>query len=61
MTLTLLPVPRRYDHALQQIKADTTRHLRQEIEEERISAELIEKHNRHLVLSRAFKQTGGVE
>jgi len=64
MTIHFRPIPKpvrkRCDtRALEATRVDTHRRLRDELEEQRISAILIDKHNRHLRDSQQYKQQGG--
>ena len=63
MTLTLLPIPERKrvkcdTAAYLAAKAETHRKLKHEIDEQRISAILVDKHNRHIREANQFRQTG---
>lgn len=64
MTIHFTPIPprerKRCDtRALANARADTHRRLRDELDEERMSRQLVEKHNRHVRESRQYRQCGG--
>lgn len=63
MTLTLLPIPskprtRCDTRALKQAREAVRRDLESDAIERRISAQLVDKHNRHVQESRKFHLTG---
>lgn len=64
MTIHLHPLPprarKRCDtRALEIAREETHRHLRDEMDEKRISKELVDKHNARIRASAEYRQNGG--
>lgn len=58
MTINIRGCWRTYELKQQQKRIETHARLRHELDEERISAQLVDRHNRRVLASQQFRQTG---